>query len=173
MHLFRRSRRSADWPEPRPEFLKSLAADVRRNRPAPRASRLALAGAFTVLLVVMLSAFGGIAYATSAAKQLTKVAHFSKATHRSQPARLAKKKPDDDQYDEEDKHCKKSEDERHHNAVAAEDARHATALRAIKSLPKKLQDAAQRAENTRHENAQRGEDREHEHNGGKCKKRRH
>jgi hypothetical protein len=64
-------------PEPRPEFLAALGADLDRRRRRPMAvRRTALAAALTVAMLSVFAAFGGIGYASSAAKdaiQVTKV----------------------------------------------------------------------------------------------------
>jgi hypothetical protein len=59
----------AQRPEPRAEFLASVAAQVEGGRPRVGALRLALAAAFTLVLFAGLLGFGGLDYAAAAAKK--------------------------------------------------------------------------------------------------------
>jgi hypothetical protein len=62
----------ASRPEPKPEFLASLAEQVRAESRRPRFGarpRLALAGALTAGMLAAVGAFGGFGYAATAAKQ--------------------------------------------------------------------------------------------------------
>ena len=60
-------------PEPRSEFLSSLAADVSRYRGNRMGARVALAGALSVAMLTIFAGLGGIGYAASAARQATSV----------------------------------------------------------------------------------------------------
>lgn len=59
-------------PQPPPDFVHSLAERVERSRPArglaPKARRLAVAGALTATLLAGVAAFGGLGQAATAAK---------------------------------------------------------------------------------------------------------
>jgi hypothetical protein len=80
-------------PEPRSEFLASLAADVSRQRGNRMGARVALAGALSVVMLTIFAGLGGIGYAASAvqkAKGVTKVARvvgWSHAKSHAQPVR--------------------------------------------------------------------------------------
>jgi hypothetical protein len=66
-------------PEPRPEFLAALGAGLERRRRRPMAvRRTAFAAALTVAMLSVFAAFGGIGYASSAAKDAIKVANVGK-----------------------------------------------------------------------------------------------
>jgi len=66
-------------PEPRREFLASLSADLDRRRRRPMAvRRTAFAAAMTVVMLSVFAAFGGIGYASSAAKDAVKVTKVAK-----------------------------------------------------------------------------------------------
>ena len=60
-------------PEPRAEFLASVAARVHEATPAPRTSvfRVAFAGALTLVMLVALAAVGGVSYAANALTSAT------------------------------------------------------------------------------------------------------
>ena len=65
-------------PQPRQQVVDSISARV-SSRPSPRPARLrlSLAGAFTAVLVVALSAFGGLGYAATAVGHAAdSAAHF-------------------------------------------------------------------------------------------------
>jgi hypothetical protein len=66
----------AHRPEARDDFVQTLADEV-RSRPAERSrsGRIGLAFALSGLIVVALASFGGIGYASSAAKHVKVVAH--------------------------------------------------------------------------------------------------
>jgi hypothetical protein len=66
-------------PEPRREFLSALSADLDRRRRRPIAvRRTAFAAAMTVVMLSVFAAFGGIGYASSAAKDAIKVTKVGK-----------------------------------------------------------------------------------------------
>lgn len=81
----RRFRRETGWlehelrrerPEPGKDFVRQLTARIAADAPQRPARRpgLAFAGALTSLLVVALAAFGGIGYASSAARGVARTA---------------------------------------------------------------------------------------------------
>jgi hypothetical protein len=74
----------AGRPEPRDELLAQLADRVAASRPTRRWSRVAFAGAMTVLMLGTFASFGGIGYAASsaqeAAKSITRIAKPAKQT---------------------------------------------------------------------------------------------
>jgi hypothetical protein len=64
----------AGRPQPRADFIKALADEV-RSRPTPQRrplGRVGLALALSGLIVVALASFGGVGYASSAARQVVK-----------------------------------------------------------------------------------------------------
>src|SRR3990172_8839731 len=62
-------------PEPRDDFVRSLAERVRPDRRVPLAPlRIGLAAALTAALLVALAAFGGFSYGRSGANQGVKAA---------------------------------------------------------------------------------------------------
>lgn len=63
----------ASRPQPRADFVKALADEVRSEpRERARAGRIGLAFALSGLIVVALASFGGIGYASSAARHAVK-----------------------------------------------------------------------------------------------------
>ena len=83
-------------PEPRAEFVASLAEHVRTEKRSARAgARLALAGALTVALLAALAPVGALGAAGSASKGVVNAASRVLGTH-SRPT--AKHSPAQDQY---------------------------------------------------------------------------
>jgi hypothetical protein len=86
----------ANRPEPRSEFVTSLAEHVRTERRRSRAGvRVALAGALTVALLAALAPVGALGSANNAAKGLVTAASHVVGTH-SRPT--GKSTPARDQY---------------------------------------------------------------------------
>ena len=114
---------AADWPEPRPEFLSSVAERVGAARGHRERGRvqLALAGVLALVLLVALSAFGGVGYAARQAGNAASAvagpfssgsaggtAAASGPTHKKPP-----KGDDDDGYNDNCKDLKKRLKELH------------------------------------------------------------
>jgi hypothetical protein len=75
-------------PEPRSEFVASLAEHVRTERRSPRAGvRVAIAGALTVALLAALAPVGALGSAGSAAKGIVNAATRVVSTHARPVAR--------------------------------------------------------------------------------------
>jgi hypothetical protein len=64
-------------PEPRSQFLASLAADVSRQRGNRIGARIALAGALSVAMLAIFAGLGGMSYAANAAKQVVKATNVT------------------------------------------------------------------------------------------------
>jgi hypothetical protein len=64
-------------PEPRSQFLASLAADVSRQRGNRIGARVALAGALSVAMLAIFAGLGGMGYAANAAQQVVKVTNVA------------------------------------------------------------------------------------------------
>lgn len=91
-------------PQPRDEFVTSLAEHVRGERRRARSGlRVALAGVMTVALLAALAPVGALGYASSAAKGVVNAASRVAATH-AQPTVVHS--PARDQY-KKPKKCKK------------------------------------------------------------------
>jgi len=90
-------------PEPRSEFVTSLAKHVRTERPTARV-RIALAGALSVALLAALAPVGALGSAGSAVKGLTNAATRVLATH-ARP--VAQNTPAANQYKKKKKVCPK------------------------------------------------------------------
>lgn len=107
----------ASRPEPREEFLTSLAAHVRRERTGARTGvRVALAGLLTVGLLAALAPVGAFGYASSAAKGIVNAASRVVAVQ-AQPT--ATNTPARDQYGPTKRHkkCKKGTSRRGNRCV--------------------------------------------------------
>ncbi len=63
----------ANRPQPRDEFVRTLAARVPARRRASGALRVALAAALTVVMLASVAGFGGVGYAAAPAKQVAKI----------------------------------------------------------------------------------------------------
>jgi hypothetical protein len=93
----------ANRPEPRSEFVTSLAEHVRTDRRRARGGvRVALAGALSVALLAALAPVGALGSANNAAKGLVSAAAHVVGTH-SRPT--AKSSPAQDQYKKKKKNC--------------------------------------------------------------------
>jgi len=90
-------------PEPRSEFVTSLAKHVRTERPTARV-RLALAGALSVALLAALAPVGALGSAGSAAKGIANTAARVLETH-ARP--VAQHTPAANQYKKKKKVCPK------------------------------------------------------------------
>jgi hypothetical protein len=90
-------------PEPRSEFVTSLAEHVRTNRPTARV-RVALAGALSVALLAALAPVGALGSAGSAAKGIANAAARVLETH-ARP--VAQRTPAASQYPKKKKVCPK------------------------------------------------------------------
>jgi hypothetical protein len=90
-------------PEPRSEFVRSLAEHVRPERPTARV-RVALAGALSVALLAALAPVGALGSAGSAAKGIANAAARVLATH-ARP--VARHTPAANQYAKKKKVCPK------------------------------------------------------------------
>ena len=88
-----RSRR----PEPGPEFVETLAAHVREERPRSRhgSRRVAFAAGLSAFILVALASVGGLGYAASGA---TKAVDAAKSVVDSSSSRTASKTPSNTQY---------------------------------------------------------------------------
>jgi hypothetical protein len=103
--FWRQREEQADWPEPRTEFLNSLADNVREARSRPsrfRELRLALVMAVVVALLVPLAAFAGRGPATGARDTVKAV--FSIVSEKSTPSRDAGRGGHDDDDDDNGGH---------------------------------------------------------------------
>ena len=88
-------------PEPKPEFLASLAEQVRTESRRPRFGarpRLALAGALTAGMLAAVGAFGGFGYAATAAKQAVDAVSGILAAQSDDPIEVRMLTAGSDQY---------------------------------------------------------------------------
>jgi hypothetical protein len=139
----------ANRPEPRAEFVRLLTARINESRQHRVAFRLAFAAALTLMLAAGLMAFGGIGYAGAAVEQVGKLAQSFNPQRANDDDSLSARsgkhdgEPDDDQYKEERKQCRRAEHQRHADArreirqdyaecQRAEKARHKEAVRACR-----------------------------------------
>jgi hypothetical protein len=92
----------ANRPEPRPDFVQSLAERVREDRRRSwfgARPRLAFAGALTVVMLAVVGGFGGFGYAATAAKQAAKaVTSFLTASGDSEAIEVRGLTASGDQY---------------------------------------------------------------------------
>jgi hypothetical protein len=109
----------AQRPEPRAEFLASVAAQVEGGRPRVGALRLALAAAFTLVLFAGLLGFGGLDYAAAAAKKAAvavsggdETPTQSFATSNSNNGNGNNGNGDEDECEEDEADCDEYEDDK-------------------------------------------------------------
>jgi hypothetical protein len=110
--FWRQRKDQADWPEPRTEFLNSLADNVQEARSRPsrfRELRLALVMAVVVALLVPLAAFAGRGPATGARDTVKAV--ISAVSDKSTPSRDAGRGGHDDDDDDNGGHGYYDDDE--------------------------------------------------------------
>jgi hypothetical protein len=168
--------------EPRRDFVRSLASRLGRSHGASRPGwRLGLAGAFTVGLLVALVSIGGIGQAAHSLAHVTSltlagsVGSSGPQAKREDPKGESKDDDDgsaNDQYKEQRKNCKKTEDHRHKNAEESEKRRHKAALAAIEnntSLSKAQKKALKQQEDQTHKANQESEEQTHKQNREVCK----
>ncbi|MFL5946506.1 MAG: hypothetical protein ACJ74C_13875 [Gaiellaceae bacterium] len=108
---------AADWPEPRPEFLASVADHVRSARGHRERGnvRFALAGVVALAALVAVSAFGGVGYAARKAENAVSAVSGPLSSDSSKgtvgQSGFAHRKPkhddDDNGYDDKCKDLKK------------------------------------------------------------------
>ena len=90
-------------PEPRPQFMRMLTARIRPDHRAAGTSRVrvAVAGILTVVMLVSLASVGGISYAASGVRDVvTSVKHIKKPArhHRAAPSWRLRGSSATDQY---------------------------------------------------------------------------
>jgi hypothetical protein len=110
MRRFWRRERRADWPEPRPEFLQTLSAEIREGRRRRRVPAMALRLAFLVVVAIAIlvpSAFAGSSGKSPVRDAVKAVISTVQADSKATASRgngkgKGKHKDDDDDDDDDD-----------------------------------------------------------------------